>query len=209
MVQLSSGQQGILALITRALALDSDAHIRIARRSGGLECFVHTPFSVLAGRRAEGTIASDGAVYRAQDLLTSEGTGLDPQPSPAPGGALSWPGALPPEDGWELIESIPGAAVRQLVDAGRGLAKQFSTTMGPPVSLLNSTVISCSAGEITVEVPMRAVFALNAFGFIPTDTSEPSHNRLLVSRSGRWVRIDAYYGSVWYRAGAESLTSLL
>ncbi|WKD60578.1 hypothetical protein CCICO_02655 [Corynebacterium ciconiae DSM 44920] len=208
-MQLSQGQQGIVALLRRALALDTQAHARIAVREGGIECFVTTPFSVVAARRAQGTFGSHGAVYRAADLLNPEGSELVVEPHPSAGGALSWPGALPPAEGYERVESIPGAAVRQLVDAGRGLAKQFSTAMGPPASLLNSTVISCSTDTSTVDVPMRAVFALNACGFIPTDTSEPSRNRLLVSLSGRWVRIDAYYGTVYYRAGTNSLTDLL
>ena len=111
----------------------------------------------------------------------------------------SWPGALPPAQGFREIDSLPVDVVRELADKGRQLARQFSGPMGPPKSLLNQTVLTVESAETHVEIPMRMIFACTSLGLIPGFAASlkiPRHLR--VAAKGRWVRLDAPYGSVYH-----------
>ena len=91
--------------------------------------------------------------------------------------------------------------------------------MGPPKSLLDQHVVHVEGGGQEVDVPLRCVFALTAMGFIPgvtqnsrglvdasrLDPAEP----VRVRATANWLRLDARYGSVFYRrAGGLALDVL-
>jgi len=123
-----------------------------------------------------------------------------------------FPGALPPASGFVLVDELPVGVVRDLADQGRALARQFSGPMGPPASLMDQTVITAtsSSGDTSVEVPMRAVFACTALQLIPGGSApEEIPRQLRVSSVGRWLRIDAPFGSVYFSAGGFSLVDRL
>jgi hypothetical protein len=62
-----------------------------------------------------------------------------------------------------------------------------------PVSLLDQEVINASGAGITIGIPMRCLFALTAMGFVDA-------NGVVRVRTFRsWLRIDAPFGSVYYR----------
>ena len=70
--------------------------------------------------------------------------------------------------------------------------------MGPPPSLLNQTVVTVEGNGQTVEIPMRMIFACTNLGLIPGFSASmdiPRHLR--VSSLGRWVRLDAPFGSIY------------
>ena len=55
------------------------------------------------------------------------------------------------------------------------------------------------SSEAQVEIPMRMIFACTSLGLIPGFAASlkiPRHLR--VSGKGRWVRLDAPYGSVYH-----------
>ena len=88
-------------------------------------------------------------------------------------------------------------------DKGRELARQFSGALGPPKSLLDSTVLTVDAESAQpVEVPMRMIFTCTALGLIPgfaAPIDVPRHLR--IATAGRWVRMDAPFGSVYHATG--------
>jgi hypothetical protein len=93
-----------------------------------------------------------------------------------------------------------------LAQRGAQLAKEHSSSHGPPVSLLDQEVIRVSSGEISVGLPMRCVFALTAMGFLPQspeamDVDEMIRVRILPA----WLRVDARFGSVYRRRGHLAL----
>ena len=100
-------------------------------------------------------------------------------------------------------DEVPVSVARQLADKGRELARQFSGPMGPPKSLLDSTVLTADAESASpVEIPMRMIFTCTSLGFIPGFAAPidiPRHLR--VSTAGRWVRLDAPFGSVYHSTG--------
>lgn len=205
---LRNGGVGLHALLARATGLDASATVRLRQYDGThVEVFVTTPFDVVVARRCEGNVGRDGAVVSAQALLDALRTTperpleedgaevLDLGPARDP----SWPGALPPAQGFREIDSLPVDVVRELADKGRQLARQFSGPMGPPKSLLNQTVLTVESAETHVEIPMRMIFACTSLGLIPGFAASlkiPRHLR--VAGKGRWVRLDAPYGSVYH-----------
>ncbi|AKK06754.1 hypothetical protein CMUST_12225 [Corynebacterium mustelae] len=190
-IQLTPFDQGINALLRRVAALDESALARFKQLDSGVEVFVSTPFGVLASRRVAGTITRDGSVVKAATFVAEEFR--------APAVDVIWDaGELPPAAGFQLVDVIPSDVVFRLNQSGKDLARQFSSALGPPQSLLNQTVLTATNGDMTAEIPMRMIFALNALGFIPGESAPPEIPRQLrVSRTGRWVRVDAPFGSVY------------
>ena len=97
--------------------------------------------------------------------------------------------------------------VRSLADDGRRLAKQFSGPLGPPRSLLDQNVLTADSGSGSgVDIPMRMIFTCTSLGLIPgagAPADIPRHLR--IATAGRWVRMDAPYGSVYHSTGLNLL----
>ncbi|MBA4506205.1 hypothetical protein ACUY28_02305 [Corynebacterium sanguinis] len=195
---VTDGRPGLISLVGRAVGLDASATARFAQRDDDhVDVFVTTPFDCVASRRIVGVASRDGAAVAASDLLNAlqaevarVGTARDP----------NWPGALPPREGFSERDVVPVTVVRHLGDEGRALARQFSGPLGPPASLLNQTVLTADAdSDAPVEIPMRMIFTCTALGLIPgfaAPVEVPRHLR--VSTSGRWVRVDAPFGTVYH-----------
>lgn len=196
---VEQGERGLRALLQRALALQDDAYVRFQRvGEHDIDVFVTTPFDCVASRRVRGTVSRDGAVVPARRVLEALETSTG-----ALGAAQdqNWPGALPPAQGFVLREEVPISTARQLADEGRNLARQFAGPLGPPVSLLDAVVITVDADDRgpKLEIPMRAVFTCTSLGLIPGFEAPVEVPRYLrVSSAGRWVRIDAPFGTVYH-----------
>lgn len=200
---------GVKAMLQRFTRTSPDGLVRVSSvRDGVVEVFIQTPFSTLASRRTAGTVSRSGAVARAADLLAAMGS-PDSVSASLTACDFAWAGALPPVAGFQLIDEIPVAVAQDLATHGQALARQFSGPLGPPASLLDQTVLTV-ANEATsshAEISMREIFTCTSLGFIPAmfaeDTSVPRHLR--VSQCGRWVRIDAPFGSVYSSSGLSLL----
>jgi hypothetical protein len=187
----------LAAFLERARRLDDAAVIRLRQRSGDvLVAWAATGFDVLAGRVVAGSVRPPDISAGVDELLR----GLA---GPGPSGYVdagfpmdsAWRGALPPESGFVHIDDVPAAVVLDLAQRGAEVAKEQGS-QGPPVSLLDQEVIHVSGAGVTVGVPMRCVFALTAMGFVdPHGEGEIVRVRTV----GPWLRVDARYGSVYYR----------
>ncbi len=194
--------------VDHAMRLDDAAVIRIRARSAGLlTAWVATGFDVLASRVVAGRVQPDdlsvGADGLARGLAAMDASGyVDPGYSMD----SAWRGALPPESGFTHLEDVPARVVLDLAQRGARLAKEHSSSHGPPVSLLDQEVIQVSSADGVVGLPMRCVFALTAMGFLPQspeaiDADEMIRVRILPA----WLRIDARFGSVFRRRGHPAL----
>ncbi|SDR75040.1 hypothetical protein [Corynebacterium timonense] len=200
------GGAGLTALVGRATGLDAAASARFSVLDDmRVDVFVTTPFDCLASRRVEAIASRDGAVVAATDLVealtaNSENVGAPRDPN--------WPGALPPKEGFVERDTVPVHVVRRLADEGRALARQFSGPLGPPPSLLNQIVLTADAESAQpVEIPMRMIFTCTSLGLIPgfaAPVDVPRHLR--VATAGRWVRVDAPFGSVYHSTGLSLFT---
>lgn len=208
-LQLTGGGPALQALLARAAGMDTQAAVRIRQLAdGALDVFVTTPFEVIAARRAQGSVSRDGAAVSAAALVSAlaendsaRGASTDNPVDLPLGPALdaAWPGALPPAKGFELLDTLPVAVVRDLSDKGQKLTREFSGPMGPPASLLNQTVVAVEGDQGSVDIPMRMIFACTNLSLIPGFAAPmdiPRHLR--VSKMGRWVRVDAPFGSVYH-----------
>ncbi|MCG7296991.1 hypothetical protein MHJ86_09030 [Corynebacterium afermentans] len=203
-VRIERGARGLTALLSRALALDTQASARIQEvGEGQLDVFVTTPFDAIASRRTSGSTTHPGATVSARAMLDALKSGAA---EVGPARDAAWPGALPPASGFIAREEVPIGVARRLADEGRNLARQFSGPAGPPRSLLDGVVLTADAdSDAPVEIPMRMIFACTALGLIPgfeAPAEIPRHLR--VSTSGSWVRLDAPFGSV-YRSTRPTL----
>ncbi|MGD7001989.1 hypothetical protein [Corynebacterium halotolerans] len=198
-LEVTDGAPGLQALLSRAVGLDATASARLRQLDEFVEVFVTTPFEVVASRRAKGTVGRDGAVVGAHELLSALRNGesqIGPPRDP------NWPGALPPAAGFTLVDNVPVQVVRQLADQGQALTRQFSGPLGPPASLLNQTVLTVTGGGHEAAIPMRMIFTCTSLSLIPgfaAPMDVPRHLR--VSVNGRWVRVDAPFGSVFRSTG--------
>lgn len=201
-LRILDGAPGLQSLIGRSVDLDASASVRFRQLGEWVDVFVTTPFQVVASRRIQGTASRDGAVVSAMELLDAL---RDNSETIGPARDPNWPGALPPAEGFALVDNIPVDVVRELADKGQALARQFSGPLGPPASLLDQVVLTVEGEAGTAEITMRMIFACTSLGLIPGFAAPldiPRHLR--VSVTGRWVRLDAPFGTV-YRSTRLSL----
>lgn len=211
--QGGAAQRADLAtFVDRALRLDDAAVIRLRARAGGLvTAWVATGFDVLACRVVGGTVRpADLSV--AADALARGLAAMDASGYVDPGFSMdsAWRGALPPESGFIHVDDVPARVMLDLAERGARLAKEHSSSHGPPVSLLDQEVIQVSSAQApedaSVGLPMRCVFAMTAMGFLPQQADAiPAEEIVRVRVMPNWLRIDARFGSVYRRRGAPAL----
>ncbi|MHA7662829.1 hypothetical protein [Mycolicibacterium sp. HS_4_1] len=205
-IWLADAAQGenLATFVERVLRLDDAAVVRLrARGDGVIVAWAATGFEVLAARVVSGRLTPSDLCAGA-DALSRElpGAGrIDP------GFAMdsAWRGALPPDSGFSHLDDVPARAMMELSQRGADLAREHSGAQGPPPSLLDQDVVTVSAGDVEVGIPMRCVFALTAMGFVPDPLSENEVVRVRVHPT--WLRIDARFGSVYRRRGGPILLS--
>ncbi|MFD5868140.1 hypothetical protein ACFWGD_05930 [Corynebacterium sp. NPDC060344] len=212
---------GVLA--RKAEAMDPQALLRIratapgspddpvaaSRPAGIARVWATTPFGPMACRTMAITPGRDDMIVRADAVSAATGDARSvPQldaavPMTLGCGAAadaSWPGRLPVDGGWSVLDAVPAAVFRELEAQARGVAKEESGPLGLPTSLLDQKVLTVrSSGSESAEISMREVFALCTMGFIPV---EPAANEpVRVSVKGRWRRLDGRFGSVYASEG--------
>jgi hypothetical protein len=198
----------LAAFVDHSMRLDDAAVIRLrARSSGLLTAWMATGFEVLASRVVVGTVRPADMTVAADGLARGL-SAMDDTGYVDPGFAMdsSWRGALPPESGFTYLDDVPAQVMMDLAQEGVRLAKEYSSSHGPPASLLDQEVIRVSSADTSVGLPMRCVFALTAMGFLPQsrdaiDASEMIRVRVLPA----WLRLDARFGSVYRRRGEAAL----
>jgi hypothetical protein len=197
----------------RAMRLDDAAVVRLRERAGGLVvAWVATGFDVLASRVVQGRL-EPGDLSAGADALVAGLTAMDRDGYVDPGFPMdsAWRGALPPESGFVHLDDVPARVVLDLAQRGVELAKEHSSTHGPPASLLDQEVVAVSSGADSVGIPMRCVFALTAMGFLPQSAEQLDPGTVAPDEIVRvralpsWLRIDARFGSVYRRRGDPAL----
>jgi hypothetical protein len=204
-------REDLATFVQRALRLDDAAVVRLRERPGRLVvAWVNTGFDVLASRVIGGRVRP-GDLSAAADGLAAGLATMDRSGFVEPGFPLdsAWRGALPPETGFVHLDDVPARAVLDLAQRGVALAKEHSSTHGPPASLLDQEVVAVSSGDASVGIPMRCVFALTAMAFLPQSAAASDLDPQTVAGDEivrvrvlpAWLRIDARFGSVYRRRG--------
>jgi hypothetical protein len=179
--------------VGRVVRLDQTAVVRL-RASGPnrVTAWAATPFDVLATRSVPGALEPGDVTTSAATLLAA--LSVDRAATVDPGAGGLWPGLLPPDDGWAVVDAVPVAELERLTERGLDLAREHAGPLGPPASLLDQAVLTVSgASGPPVRIPMRCLFALSGMGFL--GAGEPGEN-VRVSATPSWLRLDARYGAV-------------
>jgi hypothetical protein len=123
-----------------------------------------------------------------------------------------WHWAIPPEAGWQRIETVPDTVLRPLVRTGALTLKELAEREGVPGAqprqqtadaLLDSVVLTAESdtGDARAEITLRALSALVRMGFLARGSS--AH----LDVAGRWTRLAAVYGSVFAERGGLDVTT--
>lgn len=194
---------GLAPLARRVAALDPNGLLRIRLDGTTVAGYARLPFAVLVGRtlRAARHMPPLDCVVRAGDLPSWLAGAVDEVPARRD---VEWRGALPPSHGWQRVERVPDAVVRDIVGKGAATFREAARREGVQPSrhgaqprsdvveaLLDSVVLTAVEGNLRVEVTLRTVSALTRMGFVPAG----SH--VAVDVCGRWSRAAAEYGSVY------------
>ncbi|AZA08651.1 hypothetical protein [Corynebacterium pseudopelargi] len=179
------------ALLHRAQRLDAQSLLRIREREDRpAQAFLTTPFEALLAIDVPPALPLEQGVIGVGDLLAGRLVQRQAQ----------WPGALPPSEGFSLLDEVPGEVVAQLAEDGRTLARAHSGPLGVPPSLLDQTVLNVEGRE----VPMRVIFACDVYGLIPPAASS-APRQVRVSAAGRWLRVDTVVASAYFSRGLPLL----
>ncbi len=196
----------LATFLDRALRLDDAAVVRLRERAGATVAWVATGLEVLASRVVSGRVRPSDLSAGADALVAGLSTAADGYVDPGFPMDSAWRGGLPPDDGFVHLDDVPARVMLDLAQQGGALAREHGSAHGPPASLLDQEVIAVSAGDFTVGVPMRCVFALTAMGFLPQTGNEVTEDEIVRVRAHpSWLRIDARFGSVYRHRESTAL----
>ncbi|MQA08838.1 MAG: hypothetical protein GEU98_09895 [Pseudonocardiaceae bacterium] len=189
------------AFVARAVRLDGQIVVRLKNRAEGmLEAWVATPFDVLATRAVSGWVRPADSTVSGNELLAELAVVGGDQLNAGSPQDLLWRSALPPGNGWRVVDELPASVVSDLADSGIALARENTGPQGtPPASLLDQTVLTVTDQDHEVKVPLRCLFALSGMGFVGTNGADET---VRVSATDSWLRIDALFGAVVRRRHA-------
>ncbi|NUP48434.1 MAG: hypothetical protein HOW97_14165, partial [Catenulispora sp.] len=124
-------------------------------------------------------------------------------------GATAWTGFLPPRTGWRPVGELSVGAVEAAARAGIAAFKQQAEAL--PDQERTRAAVDRIAAEIWDRplghgLPVRVAHAARALAFLgPTGADAPSEAVAAVRSAGRWLRLDAPYGTVVVRSGSGLL----
>lgn len=200
------------AVVKRALVMDPGALVRLsAVGERSTDLFISTPLGCVASVRVPGQVVgagsahsgSGGTVAYASDALEAI-VAFEPGQQALDLGAdmdLMWVGSPPPQQGFELIDTVPGDVVRGLHADMATENEANSGPMGIARSLLEQQVLTVQRGNdaaASVALEGRTIAALGGLRLVPEPGEKlRDYDYVRVSASGSWIRVDALVGSVY------------
>jgi hypothetical protein len=194
--------------LTRLLRFDKAAAVRVVASGSAVGVYGAPPFDVLTLRTlalGSGELTADVDItVSAGDLLhavADDGSLALPRPL---AGATAWTGFLPPRTGWQPVGELPVAEVETAALAG--IAEFKARAEAVPDRERTRASVDRIAAEIWDRVlayglPVRAAHAARAMAFLGQGQSATA----VVRSAGRWLRLDAPYGTVVVRTGTGLL----
>lgn len=197
------------AVMKRALVMDPGALVRLgAVGERSTDLFISTPLGCVVSVRVPGQVGGagkTGSVAYASEALGAI-VAFEPGQQLLNLGAdmdLMWMGSLPPQQGFELIDTVPGSVVRTLHADMAAENEANSGPMGIARSLLEQQVLSVKRSDgsdatTSVALEGRTIAALGGLRLVPEPGEKlRDYDFVRVSAGGSWIRIDALVGSVF------------
>lgn len=187
-------------LLRRAADLDPQGLVRFQAGAALATATVRLPFKILVARTVALPTAAGNLVIDTTVALAAALAWINDVTAPAPAARdAEWRWAVAPLRGWQRLDTVPEAVVRDVVRTGALAVRDTGARIGrpdaqPPAAavdaLLDSPVLTVSAaGHSDVELPLRALTAITRMGFVPRDSD------VGVDVTGRWVRLAGRYGA--------------
>lgn len=187
------------AFAGRVARWDPTGPIRLRRDGGTVRMWATTPFDTLVTRAVDGAVDPADVTVHAGNLLSALAVATGEHVDPGPAIDSVWRSQLPPAIGWVAVDQLPARLLAELADDGVAAAKaRPGPAGGASTALLDSEVLTVAGGGMKVAVPLRILFALSGMGFAPPGVDE----KVKVSATDAWVRIDARFGAVVRRRHA-------
>ena len=194
--------------LTRLLRFDKAAAVRVVAAGAAVGVYGQPPFDVLTLRTlalsAGEAVPDVDVTVSAGDLLHAiEDDGALALPRPL-AGATAWTGFLPPRAGWRPVGELPVAEIEKAALAGITEFKARAEAI-PDAERTRASVDRIAAEiwdrPLAHGLPVRAAHAARAMAFLGPERSAT----VAVRSSGRWLRLDAPYGTVVLRTGSGLL----
>lgn len=187
----------------RAARWDPAGPVHLTADGQRIDLWSPTPFEVLATRAVRGTLDPPEVTVAAADLLAALAIATADDVDPGQPMADRWRAALPPADGWVLVEDVPAERIEEIARAGADDAHRAADDAGGhqrsarsaspvPAALLDAPALRAEGDEMAVTVPMRLLFALSGMGFAGSGPQEV----VRVRATKTWLRLDARFGAV-------------
>lgn len=202
---------GLIDHLHRVLRLDRTAPVRLRGVDARLTVWSRVLDVLVAGewpaRLAGADITVDGAELASSCAAaggqsvagTTAGTVVLPKRVDS-----RWPGALPPGEGWRLLDEVPGHALAGIVSAGAETFRTVAANAPLPArvgtALLDHIAVTVRGGTDEVAVPLRVPQALTRTGLLDAAASY----RLEVTPT--WYRLAGSRGAAYRRRGGSALT---
>ncbi|MCZ4102033.1 hypothetical protein G3I60_28935 [Streptomyces sp. SID13666] len=207
---------GLAAFLGRLVRWDKAAVVRLRSAEGVLAVFGQPPFGgVLAIRTASLRDVLDlDATVSAGQLLEGIEERIEAGAGEAPDGSgdavvvppsvtgPAWAGLLPPRGGWQRVAEFAPEDVRAAAERLVGEFRSRTEVLVPErrtraeLDALAEEVWSRPVGDTAL--PMRAVHAAQALGFLRGGRDEP----FTLLTAGAWLRLRTPYGSIAVRRTA-------
>ncbi len=209
----SAERDDLGAFTARVVRLDVAALIRLRAGEGRVVAWAATPFDVLVTRAVRGELRPADLTVSANELLAALAVVRDARVEPGRPEDARWRAELPTTMGWRTVEDVPAVELEALAEQGIALAREHgvqhsdqhgSSATAPPAGLLDQTVLTATGDGMRVQVPLRCLFALSGMGFLG---GSAEHDRVRISATDSWLRLDARFGAVVRRR--RSLLPLL
>ncbi|QQC48148.1 hypothetical protein I6I09_04430 [Corynebacterium bovis] len=186
----------VLAAVDRALVTATDPSATATDPSATATATGTPP---TADAAAVGTPDAPGAPAGGSDPTTGTAPTADVL-TLGPRVDILWTGSPPPVSGFTVVETVPGAAVRELYAGMSAESREHSGPAGVARSLLDQEVLTLdSPATGPVAVGGRVIAAMGALGLATEPAAEALrvHDRVRVSVTGSWIRIDGLFGTAF------------
>lgn len=198
------GAAGLSAFLERLLRWEKNAAVRIQAGGGVAGVFARPArFEVLAIRTARlRTPVELDTTVSAGELLEAVDERRGTLTAPAAVTGPPWAGVLPPRSGWRQLGELPTDAVRTVATAAVSEFRERTERLDPEqrtrerLDALAEEIWSRPLGR--TEVPLRAVHAAHALGFL--GGTDP----VGLFAAASWLRLRTPYGSVAVRSGPST-----
>lgn len=180
-------------LVDRLLLLDPAAVVRLQAAEGAVSLWAQ-PLGVVVRRDVPGALDVGDRTVPAADLSAALAGQRVAVPLP-PDVDATWRVTLPPRAGWQPMDEVPAAALRELTREAGALVRSAADPAAAGETLLDQEALRVTATGQQVLLTVRSVVVLGRLGFLGEGPDEV----VRIACTPAWARIAARHGTAYQR----------